>query len=164
MLEKDEILRLFVIDFGDGRLWWRVPPRTHPRLAGCEAGTPTPTHSGKRYWIVKVKGRPLKRGQIIFTAATGEWPRPCLDHADGNSLNDAISNLRVATSMQNAWNHKKRSKESDTPMGIRRLPSGRYQARIARNHRKIAVGTFDTQEAAYAAYLAAREVYFGRFA
>lgn len=164
MIEQTDVLRLFRVCFVEGRLFWRIAPRTHPRLVGREAGSLRRSASGKLYCHVKIDGKPYKRGHLIYLAANGEWPSPCLDHIDGNSLNDALSNIRRASVLENAWNHKKRSKRSDTPMGVRRLPSGRFQARLAKQNQQISVGTFATREAAIAAYRAARERYFGNFA
>ncbi len=147
-----------------GKLFWIIPPRTHPRLRGCEAGyAHTQRHSGKRYWYVRFMGRKLKRSHIIFFLSRGWWPRPCVDHINGDSLDDRPDNLREATILQNAWNHKCRAKKSGLPMGVRKS-GDRYQARIGFCGKQIHLGSYSTEKAARAAYSAKREELFGEFA
>lgn len=148
----------------EGKLVWRAPPKNHQRLLNSEAGSFRPTKYGKEYCHVKMNRRALKRGHLIFLWVWGRWPRPCLDHIDGNSRNDCIDNLREATIAQNAWNHKGRKKKSRLPMGVRKNPSGRYAARIAINKRSLSLGTFRTIKEAVAVYQKKRKEIFGEFA
>ncbi len=162
---REEALRIFRVDTEAGRLFWRVAPRTHPRLAGKEAGTPRPhSHNRKTYWVVKIGGHPFKRAQIIYLVANGKWPSPCVDHINGNSLDDRAVNLRLATNQQNAWNIKSRVRKSDLPMGVRQIPSGRYAARIRCRRKLIHIGVFDSISQATAAYEAKRRELYGEFA
>ena len=149
----------------DGELIWVQPPSNHPRLLGKAAGSPRPTHSGKRYVHIKMDRRPFKRGWLIFLFVHGRWPTECLDHIDGDSLNDRIVNLRDATVMQNAWNHHKRARRINLPMGVRlATKSGRYQARIGYNKQQLHLGTYDTPQEAEMVYLAKRKELFGEYA
>jgi hypothetical protein len=163
-ITRDLLLHLFHFDLEAGRLFWKSPPWNHPRLLGQEAGAFIPGHSGKRYCHVKIGRKALKRGHLIYFVVHGVWPKPCLDHIDGNSENDCPSNLRQATVAENAKNHKRRSKRENTPMGVRRLSSGNFEARIACDGRKLTIGSFRTAEEAHAAYLAKRKELFHDFA
>lgn len=163
-LAVEEIMRRLAVDLSTGICTWRDATKHHRPLIGREAGSARRNaRNGKSYWVIKINGIPYKRSQLVLTIATGVWPTNTVDHIDGNSLNDSASNLRHATVTENAWNHKRRSKQADTPMGVRRLPSGRFQARIAVNKKQTIVGVFDTQEAAQAAYQQARKENFGAF-
>jgi type V secretory pathway adhesin AidA len=108
--------------------------------------------------------RQYLRSQIVFAVKTGAWPTDLIDHENGNSLDDRGDNLRPATQMQNAWNHKGRAKASLLPMGVRATRSGRYQARIQVDKKPKVVGVFDTPDAAQAAYQLARKEHFGDYA
>lgn len=166
MIEQAVIQRLFHADLVTGRLFWAVAPRTHPRLAGTEAGTVRkPSRAnGKRYCYVKIGGVPYKRSHLVFCLVHGRWPVPCCDHINGDSTDDRPSNLREATVTQNAWNHKHRARRIDLPMGVRLTPAGRFQARIAQFGRLLCLGAYDTPEEAQAVYLTKRQELYREFA
>lgn len=149
----------------DGKLVWKCPPHNHPDLLGIEAGCVRPNRNGKKYCHIKKNRVGLKRGRLIFLWVHGHWPEPCVDHIDGDSTNDRISNLREATVLQNAWNHKTRARRIALPMGVRRINgSGRYEARIAQNKRMLHLGSFETPQEAEKIYQAKRKELFGEFA
>jgi len=162
-LTVSEITERLNVDLETGICTWRDATKYHRPLVGCLAGHAQAKNSGKTYWLIKLNGHPYRRAQLVLTVATGRWPTETVDHIDGNSLNDRAANLRHATIMQNAWNHKRRAKKADTPMGVRRLPSGRFQARIAVNKQQQIIGVFDTVQAAEAAYMQARKENYGAF-
>ena len=164
IIDCEQIFALFDVDVVSGRLFWRQPPRNHPRLLGREAGCAIPAHQGKSYWTVRIGGKGIKRSRLIWTAGTGLAPADCIDHVNGNSLDDRLANLREATVLQNAWNHKKRRRRIALPMGVRLANSGRYIARLGFMGEQITIGTFDTIAAAEAAYRAKRKEMFGEFA
>lgn len=146
-----------------GKCVWLDATKHHRPLVGQEAGSARKNRNGKYYWVIKIDGVAYKRSQLVLTLSSGEWPVEMVDHIDGNSLNDVASNLRHATGTQNAWNHKTRKKAADTPMGVRKLPNGKFQARIACQNKQIALGVFDSVELASAAYQAGRKEYFHAF-
>lgn len=155
---------MFSINAETGSVVWVDPPKYHPRMRGKEAGTLKPNHSGKLYCVIRIGRQPVKRGHLIFFSVFGRWPKPCLDHVNGDSTDDRIGNLREATVTQNAWNHKRRAKRSKLPMGVRSVKSGRYQARLAVNKKMLHLGTFATPEEAHAVYRQKRSEMYGQFA
>ena len=160
---SDRIRSMFTLR-PDGCLVWIDPSKYHIDLVGKNAGAPIPGGSGKTYWAVQIDGVKVRRSHIVFCLTHGRWPSLQIDHINGNSLDDRPCNLREATVTQNAWNHRTRKKSSPWPMGVRRSKSGRFVARIAVNHNKITIGTFDTASDAEAAYRSARRQHFGEFA
>jgi hypothetical protein len=162
--DVEQLRELFRTDLEAGKLYWRRPPKHHPRLVGKEAGGARPSHNGKRYWVIKIGRKAVKRGRLVFALAHGRFPAPCVDHINGDSLDDRIANLREATITENAWNHKRRAKRSDLPMGVRTDARGRFVARIRANGTPFHLGTFDTVAEARAAYAAKRKELFGEFA
>lgn len=153
------------VDVNAGRVFWIDATKHHANLVGKEAGSARrSSDSDKSYWYVKVDSVALKRSHIVFLFATGEWPTLQIDHINGNSLDDRIENLRQATVTQNAWNHKRRRKRSTTPMGVRRVASGRFQARIAVEKKQIVIGTFATPDQAAEAYQQKRKEFFNDYA
>ena len=165
-MTRDEILRIFRVDMESGRLWWAIRPKCHAQLFGQEAGGPRRSHSGKSYWIVRAGGKAWKRAHLVYCVMHGRFPSPCVDHINGDSLDDRIANLREATITENAWNHKKRRRPSASglPMGLRVTRYGRFVARIGYRGKQIQIGVFATQAEAHAAYLAKRMELYGQFA
>lgn len=152
------------VDLDAGRVFWRDATKYHPGLVGKEAGGAREGHHGKSYWVVKINRLPYRRAHLILTVKSGAWPKDQVDHKDGDSLNDRSSNLRAATQLQNAWNHKGRARRILLPMGVRYTALGRYQARIGVRKRMRHLGTFSTIKEAVAAYRRARRKFFGEFA
>lgn len=152
------------VDVDTGRVFWIDATKHHANLVGKEAGSiRRSSHNDKSYWCVKVDSVGIKRSHLVFLFATGNWPMLQIDHVNGDSLDDRKSNLREATATQNAWNHKHRSKKSTTPMGVRMIASGRFQARIAVEKKQIVIGTFDTPDQAEQAYQQKRKEYFHEY-
>lgn len=162
-MSPSTIQNLFDADLQAGRLFWRRPSKFHIEKVGSEAGSARTTHSGKAYWIIKINGRAWRRAHLIFCVAHGRMPSPCTDHINGDSLDDRLDNLREATVTQNAWNHKRRARRINLPMGVRLTGAGRYQARITCHKKQIHLGAFDTPEQARLVYLAKRKELFGEF-
>ena len=160
-----EVRRRLSANVDRGTLTWIDATASHPRLNGKEAGTLRPTSRGnKSYWHVKFNGKAIKRSHLIFFFSTGRWPTLQIDHINGDSSDDRACNLREATQQQNSWNHKSRKKDSSCAMGVRKLPSGRFQARITKDQRSHAIGSFLTHEEAVSAYQQQRKEKFGDYA
>jgi len=82
--------------------------------------------------------------------------KPMVDHKDGNSLNNNVSNLRWATSTEQAQNRKKKPSKSGK--------SGVYiSAKITFNGYPINLGLFDSSEEASEMYEAVGRGLFGEF-
>jgi hypothetical protein len=79
--------------------------------------------------------------------------KPQVDHYDGDRSNNHVSNLRWVTNQQNQWNRR-------TAKGCCfNKAKGKWQAYIHVDGKYIHLGLFDTEEAARAAYLEAKEIY-----
>jgi len=161
-LTRDQLKEILVYSPKRGVFTWVNPPPQHAGLIGDEAGSAAP--GDKPYWNIQIGGRKYKRSRLAFLFMTGLYPKDCIDHINGDSLDDRWVNLREATITQNAWNHKGRKKQSDTPMGVRRLPNGKYVSRIGVNKALITLGTFSELSDAVNAYQEARSIYYGEFA
>lgn len=161
----DRLREALSYDPETGEMRWIAPSKHHSEKVGTIAGTPSISESGKTYWVIGFGGRKYRRGRLAYMMMKGRWPKPMIDHRNGNSLDDRWSNLRQATGTQNSWNHKRRARRIDLPMGVRIIASsGRYSARIAVNKTMHHLGSFDTPEAASAAYQQARRTYYGNYA
>lgn len=88
-----------------------------------------------------------------------------VDHIDGNRLNNQRSNLQLASQGQNLANTKRKSKSGFR--GVRKCAlckSRPWVAQISIDGRTVALGGFETKEAAARAYDKAAKGRFGEFA
>ncbi len=88
--------------------------------------------------------RELKAGELV-------------DHIDGNTMNNDISNLRVCSHSQNMMNQKRKNK------GVRFTPQKNWQARITADKKQICLGRYKTKKRAISAYNKASKEYHGQF-
>lgn len=133
-----------------GVFTWRVSNKGH-RKAGDVAGHLT----DKGYVSVKVDQQSYAAHRLAWALVNGRSPQGEIDHIDGNPANNAITNLRVASRVQNARNKK--------GSGVR-FDQGRWLARIGLNYKTFYLGRYDTEEEAKAAVNAARLLHSGEFA
>jgi len=164
-ISHGELLNIFRFDFENGKMYWKNPIKG--RFRGKEAGCKLGSGKKKKYWIVSIKSKYVFRAKAIFYAYYGRVPTLVLDHINGDSLDDRISNLREVTLEQNNWNTKTtaRTRRGGLPRGVyREKDKVRFRAQIIFRRQRIPLGLFATPELASEAYQAARKKYFGEFA
>lgn len=88
-----------------------------------------------------------------------------IDHIDGNSLNNRVENLRLATNAENSRNRKLQPNNSSGAAGVRKRSSGRWDARIgSSSHGTMKyIGSFTTKAEAIAARMEVEAQMFGQF-
>ena len=102
---------------------------------------------------VSVAGRIYLAHRIAWLYMKGKWPDNVIDHIDGNPLNNAFSNLRDVTHEGNAQNLRRPGSANKSGyLGVRKKRS-RWVASIQVSGVAMHIGTYDTPEAAHAAYL-----------
>jgi hypothetical protein len=85
-----------------------------------------------------------------------------VDHISGDTLDNRVSNLRVATRSQNAMNSRPRTQ---LPKGVSWDKVGkRFRAKIQLDGEQLNLGSFDSIEKAEQAYLRAAAIMFREFA
>lgn len=154
MISQDRLKQLLEYDPDSGLFTWKV---TNSNRA--VAGTECRSINGHGYIQIGVDGRRYEGQRLAWLYMTGEWPDHLVDHADGCKTNNRWLNLRAADVALNAANIRPRR----AIKGIRPR-NGRYQAQIGIGGKTVYLGTFDTAEAAHAAYAAAAQSTFGEFA
>ena len=121
------------------------------------------TRLGGEFWSVGYLGRRLITHRIIWKMVYGEDAISVIDHIDRNIDNNDISNLRLATTAQNAFNRKA---DKDNKLGVKGVhlnKNGKFVAQIQANKIHYRLGYFNTLEEAAAAYAAASKKLHGEF-
>lgn len=160
----EDVLRRVSADFATGRVYWVMPPSNRPAYAGKEAGGLCSASNTKRYWYIVFGKTRVKRADVIYCLYHRQWPTQILDHINGDSTDDSLANLREALRQQNIWNMKRKPKRSGWPAGVRRIRTGRFEARITCGGKTHTIGYFDSADEASVAYQAKRREFFGEFA
>ena len=108
--------------------------------------------------LAGIKGRNVKAHRLAWALTTGSWPIGEIDHVNGIRNDNRIVNLRVVDRQTNTQNIRRaHSRNKIGLLGVSEQ-SGRFKARIAVAGKHTHLGTFDTAEAAHAAYVAAKSV------
>lgn len=158
-----------LIDYnsGTGELIWRPRSKDHSatrawntQFAGKPAGS---IDCG--YIRVGVDGAVYRAHHLAWLWMTGEWPSFQIDHVNSDGFDNRWSNLRLATQEENTRNAKRRSDNTSGFKGVHwRERDKKWNARIWANGKRLHLGSFETAEAAHAAYCVAAKTFHGDFA
>ncbi|MDP4226022.1 MAG: HNH endonuclease [Bacteroidota bacterium] len=142
---QKKIKKSLSLDEETGRIFWIDPPKHHSEKTRTEAGTIYGRRNGDLRRRIVVDRKSIAASHIAYFLHHGIWPNKVIDHINGNPLDNRPVNLRDVDIETNNRNHRK--------VSIRKMPSGRYQARLSQK----VIGTFDTKEEAEVAYKTKRE-------
>lgn len=116
---------------------------------GKVAGTPC---SGG-YISIGVDQKYYKAHRLAWLYVHGVWPAELIDHINGDTSNNRISNLREATFSQNLVNRGPNTKNKTGFKGVfHNKDTGRFIACAAVNKKQKTIGSYATAEEASAAY------------
>lgn len=117
----------------------------HRRLANSEPG----------------KMRRVKMHRVIMGLDEYDG-RTCVDHINGDTLDNRKANLRICTAGENSKNLSKTWGASQM-RGVQKVKNGKWRVRIRVDYKMIAVGTFDTERDASIAYCFASRILHGEY-
>lgn len=147
-----------------GNFFWQIHITNTRKKPGDIAGC---LSSNKKYWRINLFGQDIRAHRLAYYLYYGNDPGPnnIVDHIDGNSLNNKIDNLRIATESENSQNRKKGSNNTTGFKGVYESGeiSSPYWARINVEGKSIYLGSFKTKELAASAYKKASIEHHGNF-
>ena len=152
----EELRALLDYDPASGIFRWRMKPARQVRVGDVAGGL-----NPDGYTLIKIDGRSHMAHRLAYLWVHGAWPQHQIDHRDGRRSNNSLANLREATQNANMHNRAKQSRPTSSRyLGVYLdKNTGRWRAHIRHNGKQHRLGRFDTQELAYAAYLAAKSVF-----
>ena len=153
-IDVDLMKRLFSFDPETGDLIRRTTT-SKKSIAGSIVKTKNPGG----YIVVRVNQVYFGAHRVAWALHYGYSPPNLIDHINGITTDNSISNLRDANFSVNAQNQTRASKNSST--GIIGVISRKkkFLSVICKNYKQIYLGTYATKEEAQHAYLKAKKVF-----
>lgn len=127
-------------------------------ISGAKGETASYPHS-QGYLSIAIGRAEYLVHRVIWFMQTGYWPDQ-VDHLNHDRSDNRWVNLREVSSRENQLNMTGRRKNNSTGvLGVRKLPSGKFNATIMVNRKQISLGTYETLEEAAAARKVADKTY-----
>ncbi len=141
-----------------GCLRWKTPLYNITKKSGDVVGG----QKSQYYSAVFLLGHRFKVHRLIWLWHYGTYPNGDIDHINGNTNDNRIENLRIATAAQNVANRLRKSKYG---AGVGASPDGKFVARITipRTKKRLYLGRYKTPAEAAAAFIGASIVLHGEF-
>ena len=162
-LTAEELRKILFYNPATGFFVWRQrPPQKGFRnsYVGSRAG-----QSQGRYRAISINGRFYKEHRLAWLYVNGEWSTLDVDHINGDSFDNRISNLRPATKSQNIANRRLNKSSKTGLKGVSFFKRDKvYIAQIMKDGKSIYLGRHKTAEEAHLAYCEAATRLFGEFA
>ena len=111
------------------------------------------------YAVANIKNKVVKMNWVLFPTIKGYVQ----DHINGNKLDNRKCNLRSCTQHENSMNCSTPKNNSSGYIGVVKVKSGNYVARIMFRRKQIHLGTFKTIEEAIKKRKEAEIKYFGEY-
>lgn len=146
-----------LFDYSDGNLFWKI--NKGRRIAGTLAGTPS-----HHYHQICIDYKLYRTHRLIWAFHNGP---SCLniDHANGNTFDNRIENLRECTNNENHHNSKKSKLNTSGIKGVNWCnQKQKWRARIRLDGKEFHIGFFDSIENAEKIIVEKRKDLHGIFA
>lgn len=143
---SDEFLALILdcIEYDESSkscLRWKKKRSTNPKVV--TGGEALCSVNGRGYMHGFFEDSHVLSHMVVYFLKTGEWPKECIDHIDGDKLNNKFSNIRQSGSTLNARNQKINKNNKSGHHGVRWVENrGKWMARGKRDGKTIYLGIY----------------------
>ena len=149
-LTSDRLREKLHYDPNNGQFHWR---RGGHFVGSVKAGQLAGTVVTGGYISIGIDQKYYKAHRLAWLYVYGVWPSYLVDHIDGDTANNRISNLREATSSQNQVNRRRHRVNKTGFRGVS-MRNGEYYSQPNFNGQRHFLGSFKTAEEAHKAYTA----------
>lgn len=153
-LTQERLKELLHYDPETGIFTWKIRTSRCIRIgsiAGCR--------KSNGYIVIRADDCLHLAHRLAWFYMFSKWPSHGLDHINCLASDNKISNLREATTYENAQNHKTAAPNNKSGLLGVNTHGLKWRARIYVSGRLIQIGSFQTPELAHAAYLAAKRIH-----
>lgn len=158
-ITKERVQELLDYDPLTGHFRWKIS------RGGWSAGRIAGTVCWDGYRRIGIDGEQFHAQKLAWLIGYGYMPEMIVDHANLDKDDNRLDNLRLANHSLNAANQAIRSCNTSGFKGASRIRSnGKWFSSIKIMGKSKYLGTFDTAEAAHAAYMRAAVGAYGEFA
>lgn len=133
--------------------------KTAPRCNRINPGAVAGTSDRGGYRLISIDGCTYKAHRLAWLYETGEMPSLYIDHINGCTDDNRISNLREATPSENQQNRSAAPINNKSCGLLGATKSGsKWLAQIGHKGKNINLGLFDSAKEAHEAYMAAKKL------
>ena len=147
----DRLKFLYTYNPNDG-LFYRNITSNFRWKKGQVAGT----DSGHGYIKINIDGKQNYAHRLAWMYFYGEIPNETIDHINGNRADNRIENLRLLKKEENNQNFVSKKNKSGLQGVSWSKDRKKWIAQISINNKTKRIGRFATKEAAFEAYLSAK--------
>lgn len=156
MVTRERLIELLNYDPETGIFFWKKPTASWLRC-GDLAGSATKDGAVR----IKIDGRLYLAHRLAWLYFYGDWPERCIDHINRDRSDNRISNLRLASRVENGQNSNVQKNNKSGVTGVYwRSDRHAWRAEITVNKKKIILGSYQNKCDAINARSKAEEKFF----